>query len=178
MCGGPVEVETSETTGTVCCFSSSAGAHGCGPLLRVSPWRWNGPPSGTLATKAWPSKMSLEMKGDVIEASLAIARLTGPEIPRHLRIAHEDYNAKMNDFDNAFDRMLRFATTDNDGPPSMAAFPPPDVLAKLILMVFSGEHANFEKTASKIARFEVWNGDGVMLQSVSNRATMLQSVST
>ena len=115
----------------------------------------------SLAMKAWPSKMSLEMKGDVIEASLAIARLTGPEIPRHLRIAHEDYNAKMNDFDNAFDRMLRFATTDNDGPPSMAAFPPPDVLAKLMLMVFSGDHANFEKTATKIARFEVWNGDGV-----------------
>ena len=115
----------------------------------------------SLAMKAWPSKMSLEMKGDVIEASLAIARLTGPEIPRHLRIAHEDYNAKMNDFDNAFDRMLRFATTDNDGPPSVAAFPPPDVLAKLMLMVFSGDHANFEKTATKIARFEVWNGDGV-----------------
>ena len=115
----------------------------------------------SLAMKAWPSKMSLEMKGDVIEASLAIARLTGPEIPRHLRIAHEDYNAKMNDFDNAFDRMLRFATTDNDGPPSMAAFPPPDVLAKLMLMVFSGDDANFEKTATKIARFEVWNGDGV-----------------
>jgi len=90
----------------------------------------------TLAFRALPTDLSLIMKGDVIEFVLSVARETGPAISKEVTLPRIEFCDAMVAFARKFEDLCRIICVNEDGPPRMRYFPPPDVLVKVCLYAY------------------------------------------
>lgn len=105
-----------------------------------------------------PTRSSVELKSDVVEAILADSRLSGdgPEI----RTDRIEIQSTLREFSTAFGRLLRRITCEHDGAPCMAAFPPPTMLCKLLFAAVGNTEPSRQmlKTISALISAErPWN---------------------
>ena len=90
----------------------------------------------TLAFRAKPTDLSLIMKGDVIEFVLSVARDTGPAISKEVTLSRIKFCTAMVAFARRFEDFCHIICVNEDGPPRMRYFPPPDVLVKACLFAY------------------------------------------
>jgi len=90
----------------------------------------------TLAFRALPTALSLSMKGDVIEFALSVARETGPAIAPETTLPRIEFCGAVVAFARKFEDLRRIICVNENGPPLMRYFPPPDVLVKVCLYAY------------------------------------------
>jgi len=90
----------------------------------------------TLAFRAKPTNSSLTMKGDVIEFVLSVARDTGPAISKEVAWSRIKFCTAMVEFARRFEDFCHIICVNEDGPPRMHYFPPPDILVKACLFAY------------------------------------------
>ena len=75
-------------------------------------------------------------KGDVIEFVLSVARDTGPAISKEVTLSRIKFYTAMAAFARSFEDFCHVIYVNEDGPPRMHYFLPPDVLVKAYLFAY------------------------------------------
>jgi len=87
----------------------------------------------SLAYNATPTANSFSMKGDVIEYMLSFAMMDGPAISPRTKVLRQSFNSSIRTFSQQYEVLTHIITRDNDGPPRLRHFPPPDTLVTICL---------------------------------------------